>query len=410
MNHGLYRRPRVSRETRLLLGAVLLSVAALWILARIRFPDQPAPTPVQPLLTQIVPRFALEDFAGEVARIRPRIEPYLVGSALRVQDNAAILLQDITADRHGQHGDDFVNRDRASGLAVVRVPVVGWATPPLWTPRDLTEPRHLLVADASTGALALRPVFVGTLVATDSPIWREPIWLAPAGTDLPRGAFVFTSDALLAGMVDLHQQQPAIVPARVVLAEAGRLLSQPRAAPGLLGLSVQALTPPIARAVGTDTGVVVAQVDPKGPAAGAVRPGDVVETLDGIAIESPLHWRAIAGRVVAGQPVTLRVRSGGQVNELNMTAAPAVEPAPGRSLGLTLNNRPGVGSLVAEVEAGSTAERGGLRPGDVIVLAGDSKAPSPAAVRRAFERTAESSALLVGLVRDGQTIMTALDK
>ncbi len=53
MNHGLARRPRVSRETRLLLTTALLSVVALWILARIRFPDQPAGTPVQPLLTQL---------------------------------------------------------------------------------------------------------------------------------------------------------------------------------------------------------------------------------------------------------------------------------------------------------------------------------------------------------------------
>ena len=410
MNHGLYRRPRVSRETRLLLGAVVLSIAALWILARIRFPDQPPPTPVQPLLTQISPRLALEDFAGEVARVRPRIEPYLVGSALRVRDNAAILLQDVAADRHRLHGGDFINADRASGLAVVRVPVADWVAPPLWNPRDLSEPRHLLVADASTGSLALRPVFVGTLVAADSPLWPEPIWLAPAGTDLPRGAFVFTSDGLFAGMVDVHQQQPAIVPARVVLAETGRLLSQPAAAPGLLGLSVQDLTPPIAKAVGTNSGVVVTQVDPKGPAAGAIRPGDVVEALNGTAIESPLHWRAVADRVVAGQQVTVRARRAGRVSELGLTAAAALETSPGPPLGLTLVNRPGMGSTVTQVDAGSAGDRGGLQPGDIVVLAGDSKAPSPAAVRRAYERTSDSSALLLGFVREGRTIMTALDK
>ena len=50
---GAYR-PRVSRETRLLLTAGLLALAALWLLARARFRDLPAtPNPIPAVLTQL---------------------------------------------------------------------------------------------------------------------------------------------------------------------------------------------------------------------------------------------------------------------------------------------------------------------------------------------------------------------
>ena len=54
METGSAYRPRVSRETRLLLTAGVLAVAALWLLARIRFPERPAtPNPVPAVLSQL---------------------------------------------------------------------------------------------------------------------------------------------------------------------------------------------------------------------------------------------------------------------------------------------------------------------------------------------------------------------
>lgn len=53
------RRSRISRDTRLLLITVCIAVAALWVLARLRFPDRPATAnPIPPLLTQLAPRAA----------------------------------------------------------------------------------------------------------------------------------------------------------------------------------------------------------------------------------------------------------------------------------------------------------------------------------------------------------------
>ena len=54
MDQSLSHRPRISRETRLLLTTAFLAVAVLWGLARVRFPDRPAsPNPDPPLLTPL---------------------------------------------------------------------------------------------------------------------------------------------------------------------------------------------------------------------------------------------------------------------------------------------------------------------------------------------------------------------
>src|SRR3990172_11387893 len=70
MEIGGPHRPRVSRETRLLLITVLISIVTLWVLARVRFPDRPVtPNPVPPLLAQLPARPAFEDLAFTVAEV-----------------------------------------------------------------------------------------------------------------------------------------------------------------------------------------------------------------------------------------------------------------------------------------------------------------------------------------------------
>ena len=52
---------------------------ALWVLARVAFPDRPPPkNPVQPLLTQLTPRPTFADLASEIAALRPRVAPMIV--------------------------------------------------------------------------------------------------------------------------------------------------------------------------------------------------------------------------------------------------------------------------------------------------------------------------------------------
>jgi len=66
-------RPRVSRETRLLLIAGVLAVAALWLLARIRFPERDvSPNPLPSVLSQLASGPKYDDLAGETLTLRVR--------------------------------------------------------------------------------------------------------------------------------------------------------------------------------------------------------------------------------------------------------------------------------------------------------------------------------------------------
>jgi hypothetical protein len=398
------QRPRVARETRLLLSTAVLAVLALWILGRVRFPDQPAATtPLQPLLTQLRAGAAFDDLASQLAQLRPRLAPFFAGAALRIRPEAALLVAD-------EPPPEVIAFDGASRLAVIRTPVDATPPPAPWRPSDLQQPRYLVAADSSAGALTLRPVLVGPLVPVESPLWREPVWLLPAGTDIASGSFLFTTDALLAGLAIDLAAGTAIVPAAVLLQDAERLLASGASTPGDFGIEVQALTPSIARATGATEGVVVAWVDPAGPAAEILTVGDVIEAVDQQPLDTPLHWTARAARALAGGTVMTRVWRGGKRLELGLIAAPRRPLAETAALGLTLRTAPGAGSLVVDVQAGSAGDRAGLRGGDVITTIGGTRAPSPAAVRRAFTRASAGGAVLVAYTRDGGHAVTALER
>src|SRR6185503_13703459 len=143
-------RPSVSRDTRLLLAIVLVSIGMLWVLARLRFPDRvPTPNPVPPVLAQLTTPSPLDDIAASVAQLQPRLEPLIAAvdvqaprqgalgagartiSALRFRDDLAVAL--IAGSFGGDAADvrvvgaSEVARDAASQLAVIRLPAGGTA-------------------------------------------------------------------------------------------------------------------------------------------------------------------------------------------------------------------------------------------------------------------------------------------
>lgn len=412
-------RPRVSRETRLLLTTAFIAFAALLALARVRYPDRPAtPNPVQPLLTQIAPRPTFDGLATEISQLQPRLEPLVIPfdaahgvvPALRIGGDMAVTLLGAGGAGERELSEQFVRIDPASRLALLQVPGPPAPPPVSWSPAQTGRPRYLIASDASTSALSWRPVFVGTFAPADSPVWRGRIWAVPVQPDLVPGSFVFTPDALLAGLVVEDAGRRAIVPADVLLAEAARLLV-PRVSPaGYLGVQVQQLTPPIAKATGASSGVVVTHVDAAGPAAGIVAAGDVLEAADGDGLPTPAHWNTRVARLVAGEMLTLRVRRGGQSQEVALAATGPLTPAASRALGLTLRPVAGMGAAVVRVDPGSTADRAGLLAGDLITRLADRDAPSPRQVRSEFAAAAEGEALLVALTRGESHHVTALEK
>jgi S1-C subfamily serine protease len=405
-------RPRVSRETRRLLSAVLLSVFALWIFARVRFPDQPASTtPLQPILTQLGARPAFDDLASELDDLRQRLGVLFVGTALRIRPDTALLPLDASDTVRGSDaGLDVIAADPVSRLAIVRAPPSATPPPEPWRPDDLRRPRYLIAVDTSGGELALQPVLAGPLIPTSTPPWREPLWRLPSGSGIAAGAFVFTTDARLAGLVVDVADAAAIVPASVLLEEANRLRTSGPHTRGYVGVDVQALTPPVARATRANTGVVVAWVDPEGPAVESLAIGDVIEAVDDQPLVTPRHWAIHTARAPAGHTFMVRVRRGDEVRTLGLIAVPWHRAAGTRALGLMLRDVPRTGSMVVNVETGSAADRAGLRARDIITRAAGTTAPSPAAVRRAFDRAASGAAVLVAYTRDGTHGVTALEK
>jgi hypothetical protein len=421
-------RPRVSRETRLLLTAGAIAVAALWLLAQVRFPQRPVTAnPVTSVLSQLSAGQKYGDLAGEVRDLYSRVEPALLAldeptaaagspnstraAAIRLRDDLAITWLGRDAIDSTGLGAAIVARDGASGIAVVRVAGALTGAPLVpWTPRQLQRPRYLTATDISPTGVSLRPAFLGALDPIDTALWPDPIWAIPARADVEAGSFLFTDDAELAGLVIRYQEALAVVPGQTVLAEAERLLTVTPGAAGAIGVEVQPLTPALAQATGASAGVIVSWVDHAGAAGSALAAGDVIQSVDGQPLSSQQQWDARAARLVAGQTLNLRIRREGVIRELALVAHPVAPPPERKTLGLTLRSRPRIGAEVARVDPGSAGDRAGLQVGDIITLAGNVTAPTAAQVLRGFGGRKPGERLLVAVTRGGAHFLTTLDR
>ncbi len=421
-------RPRVSRETRLLLTAGAMAVAALWLLARIRFPERPVtPNPVPSVLSQLASVPKHDDLAGEIAQLLTRLQPSFFTldvpsavvslqtsprtAAIRLRDDLAVTLVPPGSSAARWNETPIVARDAASGLAVVRLPVSVSASPPVpWTPRQPQQPRYFVASDVSPMSVSLRPAFVGSLDPIESPLWSEPLWVMPDRTDLVAGSFLFTNNAELAGLVIPYRGGLAVIPGGTVLAEAERLLAAPPGPPGTIGIEVQELTPPVASVTAASAGVVVAWVDQSGASGEQLMVGDVIEAVDGRALATRQQWDVRVARLSVGEALNLRVRRGGEIREVALVAHATAAPLASRSLGLTLRPRPKIGAEVVRVERGSAADRGGLAFGDVITLVANVSAPTPAQVVRAYSSLGQSERVMVAVTRGDAHFVTTFER
>lgn len=403
-------RPRVSRETRLLLATILISIAALWALARIRFPDRPATTPVPPLLTQLGAPAGFDDLASEVSKLDSRVLPSLAqvgrSPSLRVRDAlGAILLAAPGGTPAPGHDLKVIARDPASGLALISIP--GAPAPELipWSTQRLERSRYMIASDVSPQGASLRPVFIGRLHPGTSPAWPGDIWVLPARTDVTPGEFLFTTDGALAGLVIGHAGTTALVPGDTVLQAVDGLLARKTGVAGWLGVEVQMTPGPAA-----PPGVMLAWVDPNGPAAGKVFVMDVVETAGGEPVASPEEWRVRVARLQPGESIVLRVRRRAETSEVSLTAAARPTPADPSRLGLTMRTVSRIGAEIVQVADGSAAARAGIREGDVITAIGDIRAPTAQQVTSAFAAAPNDRALLVAITRGDLHRVLAIEK
>jgi S1-C subfamily serine protease len=149
------------------------------------------------------------------------------------------------------------------------------------------------------------------LIQTDAPI--SPGNSGGAVINM-RGEIIGISEAYIppsAGAVSLGFAIPAATAVQV----AEELLADGTAEHAYLGLTPGELTPQIADQLGIEasTGVVVLAVDEDGPAGRAgIRPGDVLESMEGVELNSPEKLLAELRNRNPGDTVGFKVKRGGQ--------------------------------------------------------------------------------------------------
>jgi len=172
------------------------------------------------------------------------------------------------------------------------------------------------------------------------------------------------------------------IPSNMVQAITRQLVEYGEVRRGYLGITAQNLTPELAQAFGAasvEGGAVVVKVTKGSPADKAgMRSGDIVTSINGRAIHDAAEIRNRVGLMRIGERVKLGVMRDDHAREISVVIA---EPVEARLKGENLDSRLAgavfgqvnevapnrdQGVAVLEVESGSAAWRGGLRPGDII--------------------------------------------
>lgn len=152
----------------------------------------------------------------------------------------------------------------------------------------------------------------------------------------------------------------------------------------IFGVVTEPLNEPLRLQFGlldAEAGMVVTQVSPDSLAdRTGIRPGDIIERINGTTIDSQQTLRNTTGLLLAGQPFTIEVSRANQLLSFQTRFPP---PRPTRSAGDFMHPKlagaefrdlplaeqvgPASGVLVHSVRASTPAWHANLRPGDVII-------------------------------------------
>ncbi len=186
---------------------------------------------------------------------------------------------------------------------------------------------------------------------------------------------------------------------------------------GLLGVTVQDLTPELVRAFGLSRkhGAMISRVDAGSPAERAgLEPGDVIISVNGRRVKNSSALHNAIGLLQIGDRVRLEVIHDGQKHiRTAVIGKPSIPGLAGKSFHpalagtvLSSTSRSQVdGILIAKVRTSSHAWRAGLRPGDIIVIANRYRVKNLDEFRAAIDLR---SALMLNVQRGSEAFFVIL--
>ena len=211
-----------------------------------------------------------------------------------------------------------------------------------------------------------------------------------------------------------------------------QLASAGKVTRGWLGVSIQPLTPELARGfkMTESSGALVSSVQESSPAAKAgIKPGDVITQVDGQKIAQASDVAKLVAAVPVGRQVPVTVMREGKVLTLAVTVAQMDEPgaaaatnradAPNGRLGLAVESLTpemanelkvagGPGVVVRHVRSGSPAENAGIRPGDVITEVDRQAVADVAQMKQVLDKHPAGTPVVAKIHRDGASQYVAL--
>lgn len=394
---------------------------------------------------------------GMPRRQQPQTEvEHALGSGVVVRADGYILTndhvvngaQDIKVDASNQHtySAKVVGTDAPSDLAVLKVSASGMTTLGLGDSDKvrvgdvvLAVGNPLGIGETVTNGIISakgRATDTGTgsfqdFLQTDAPINKGNSGGALVNT---RGELIGINSQILSpngGSIGIGFAIPSNM-ARVVM---DQLIQRGKVQRGMLGVTIQRLTPDLASGLGLKEaqGVLIGGVEPGGPADKAgLRSGDVVLGVNGKDVKDPNTMRNEIAAMGPGSDVTLLIlRNGtrqefhlklGELNEQNAdreqsggggggaAAKLGVELSPLTSdLARQLNLPRGAeGVVVTSVDPSGAAAEAGIQEGDVIEQVNRQQVRTPGDVRDAVAKSKGQPVLLL-INRGGQRAYVAVE-
>ncbi len=146
----------------------------------------------------------------------------------------------------------------------------------------------------------------------------------------------------------------------------GRLLDPSHPKPAWLGVTLDDMTQELAKALGLpqSTGAIISEVDPTGPGGASLRPGDVLEALDGVRLNNSRAFMRAIVTMAIGQAAHLTVWRDGKQQEITVTAAEWPHHTPGAVMvvakvaGGVISNAPDIGITVGPITEAARRQYG----------------------------------------------------